>query len=894
MPPSRSPTTGAGTSNDPIELATWLARIETASVLDERRRALAATAQMVSGSAQCVAQFKPSNVAMLVEILRHFSDSDDFVTPTLEILLAVATAAVDGPPGSSAAAMNNGGQRGSSSPFANASAADVLKAMSDVSLLVTNMRNGDFWCRYNTVSLLAKLHRGDPAGFGAKILATPNGVADLVDVLNDSSNGGALRDEGLLLFMELTGPHANEEVKSILAFENCFESLFTIVKEEGGPIAGSVIARDCIAITQNMIRGNKNTQRFFRDMGCARELTKLLETDFFAGAGGAAVSSSGAGAPSSPIVPDAQSMEIMKAVVATVQIVLEGADSNGEGAETRTVMTQCGVPAALSSYVFATLPNLRTDDGGAAEVEALRTLTRLIAGCKAASDVVKTHTVRRQGADSSALWVALLGALTDNNADRQAASARLVYGVIASSSTDAAQLVVRNLSPRPGPGAACGQLLGPYLFAARKPTAATHNIACLVTAACVASSMGLADQIVTTAWDGDVTFFAAFISYTMDLLRSRRATIPDISAALRVLIFAIRGTPKALVMMLSDASRLRFFAEWAVSCPDGVHIKFMCACLVALAALKVREVQLPPTSRLSVEEAIALFTGTIKFATFRNLYDAVSNSDEWTHAPRGMALAELPKQLVYDGRLVNLFSEIFRAVEPLGDEQAAAVSQQQQHKQTLSAPASVETSPNTQQQPAVTATPATTAPASPASAVPATTTAPTTAETVPVRDEALVAELAQAKERELAAAERAADLERRLAEAERAASEAAARADAAEAAEEARRKEIALAEEARHELEQRAGDAEARAEMYEGNLSDVNRTIEALEARLRGTSTAAEENDELRAKLAEAEADRDELLLLVAELDEFTAVHGAEAASNPPAADFGDASPDVK
>ena len=84
-------------------------------------------------------------------------------------------------------------------------------------------------------------------------------------------------------------------------------------------------------------------------------------------------------------------------------------------------------------------------------------------------------------------------------------------------------------------------------------------------------------------------------------------------------------------------------------------------------------------------------------------------------------------------------------------------------------------------------------------------------------------------------------------------------------------------------MELRAGDAESRAEMHAADLADLSRTIQSLEDRLRSSATAADDAAELKRRLAEAEADRDELLLLVGELDEFNESHAVAAPPLSPA-----------
>jgi hypothetical protein len=620
------------TRADPVELSLQLARIETTSVMSERRHALVTLSAMLSNHAELVAHIKPPQIQMLMAILRQFGAGDaDFAIPTLEILSAVT----------------NEGRM----------APNVVNAAMDIDAFVRLVRMGGFWSKYHSMQILIRLHRVDPSLFSSKLLEIPNAVADLVAVLDDDSNGGALRDEGLLLFTELTGPHGNVEVNTILAFHGCFESLFHIMTQEGGAPSGSVIIRDCLTIVQNMVRRNKNVQKYFRDMGLAVRLADLLETP---------MALEGAG----PMSPDPQVVAILAEAVETVKVFVDGADGNGEGTEARDSLAASGTVAALCRFCFVTLPLLQLGDH-TVEVEALRTLARCVMGCKSAAHIVADQLPRRSGAESSVLSQALCMALTDAVAERQAAASLLIYNVVSTAGAGAAQQLVRALGPRPLNSAQCGQLLGPYLFGAKTPTNATHYIARHVLALCLSQSCEMTNEIVCVQWEdkdpsfgacvGKDLFFRAYVAHAINLLRHRRSTTPDVSAAIRPIIFAMNSSCGALLAMLNDPSQLTFFAEWAALCPDGVHVRFLCAAVAALATVKLHELGAAavPADLLRKTD----IAKSLPMEIFDGLFAQVTATAEWTTAPRGDALTELPRTLVYDGPLVTLLSDVRSALD---------------------------------------------------------------------------------------------------------------------------------------------------------------------------------------------------------------------------------------
>lgn len=65
--------------------------------------------------------------------------------------------------------------------------------------------------------------------------------------------------EGLLLLISLT--KANADIQKIVAFENAFERLLMVVKEEGLS-DGGIIVSDCLTLMLNLLRGNASNQVF--------------------------------------------------------------------------------------------------------------------------------------------------------------------------------------------------------------------------------------------------------------------------------------------------------------------------------------------------------------------------------------------------------------------------------------------------------------------------------------------------------------------------------------------------------------------------------------------------------------------------------------------------------
>lgn len=55
------------------------------------------------------------------------------------------------------------------------------------------------------------------------------------------------------------------EVQTLLAFDNAFEALAQLIYAVGG-VKGKEVTLECLGIMHNMLRSNKATQKYFREM----------------------------------------------------------------------------------------------------------------------------------------------------------------------------------------------------------------------------------------------------------------------------------------------------------------------------------------------------------------------------------------------------------------------------------------------------------------------------------------------------------------------------------------------------------------------------------------------------------------------------------------------------
>lgn len=144
----------------------------------------------------------------------------------------------------------------------------------NVTLLVELLKDSDFQIRFPAVQLLSLLHNGSPAKVQECILTDSMGLSHLIDLLDDRRE--VIRNEGLLLLVSIT--ETNTDIQKIVAFQNVFEKILTIVKEED-VITGGIIVQDCLQLIHNLIKHNTSNQNLFRETSCVNQVSKLLLSD---------------------------------------------------------------------------------------------------------------------------------------------------------------------------------------------------------------------------------------------------------------------------------------------------------------------------------------------------------------------------------------------------------------------------------------------------------------------------------------------------------------------------------------------------------------------------------------------------------------------------------------
>ena len=69
---------------------------------------------------------------------------------------------------------------------------------------------------------------------------------------------------------------SSAELQKLVAFENAFDRIFSIIDAEGSLTQGGVTIEYCLSLLANLLRLNVSNQSYFRETGWVKKLTVLL------------------------------------------------------------------------------------------------------------------------------------------------------------------------------------------------------------------------------------------------------------------------------------------------------------------------------------------------------------------------------------------------------------------------------------------------------------------------------------------------------------------------------------------------------------------------------------------------------------------------------------------
>ncbi|KAJ5774860.1 hypothetical protein N7457_009756 [Penicillium paradoxum] len=241
------------TATDTIEILS--SRLQSATLLEDRRAAIQGL--------RSFAKLYPASVASgglrsLISSLRNDGEDVDTIKVVLETLLMLFTPDESSPEASDEIALWL--------------ADEFTQRQDNITTLLDLLEARDFYSRLYSLQLISHICSARPERTQECIFTAPLGISKLVSVLTDARE--PVRNEALVLLIALTP--ASEELQKLVAFENAFEILFSLIEAEGALTHGSEVVEDCLSLLAQLLKFNVSNQSFFRETGCVKRVTQLL------------------------------------------------------------------------------------------------------------------------------------------------------------------------------------------------------------------------------------------------------------------------------------------------------------------------------------------------------------------------------------------------------------------------------------------------------------------------------------------------------------------------------------------------------------------------------------------------------------------------------------------
>jgi intracellular protein transport protein USO1 len=150
---------------------------------------------------------------------------------------------------------------------------EFTQRQENVTPLLDLLESREFYLRLYSLQILSHISAARPERTQECIFTAPLGVSRLVAVLDDRRE--AVRNEALLLLVALTP--SSTELQKVVAFENAFDRIFSLIEAEGSLTHGSTTVQDCLSLLANLLKLNVSNQSYFREIGCIARLAKLLQ-----------------------------------------------------------------------------------------------------------------------------------------------------------------------------------------------------------------------------------------------------------------------------------------------------------------------------------------------------------------------------------------------------------------------------------------------------------------------------------------------------------------------------------------------------------------------------------------------------------------------------------------
>ncbi|CDS39457.1 locus tagral vesicular transport factor p115 [Echinococcus multilocularis] len=147
-----------------------------------------------------------------------------------------------------------------------------VKDPENVQLVLSFLSSYDMHLRRQTIQLLILMLQNNRKAVQDLLLNSPMAVSKFMATLCDPME--VIRNDGLLLLLYFTKNHAT--IQKIVAFENVFERILSIVEAETVG-DGGVVIEDCFRLLHQLLAANQQNQVLFKDGRFVQRLAKLFE-----------------------------------------------------------------------------------------------------------------------------------------------------------------------------------------------------------------------------------------------------------------------------------------------------------------------------------------------------------------------------------------------------------------------------------------------------------------------------------------------------------------------------------------------------------------------------------------------------------------------------------------
>ncbi|KAJ9457000.1 Golgin candidate 6 [Diplonema papillatum] len=479
--------------------------------------------------------------------------------------------------------------------------ANAESSIRGIDTLLSVLSSHGFHARYSAMKILTAL-----VEFHSELVPrfafASNGLHNLVSILNDNENNGILRNEGLLLMKSIA--IGDPEVQKIVVYENVFDSLLKIIREEGG-IHGGILVEDCLEIFHHLLATNVSNQKYYRDFTGMNSLRPLLTL------------------PEGKL--DDSGQKIVVLAMCLVSYFLKPNRDRSEGEVAKTINSITGIvvkrirrsdgtfetieemPVAPKNTLLGVIADLSIHPSPNVEsqVEALRCLTMLVAG----RDSVKSRVVTFVAERPSGLykWLDVVTAfVTDGDIQRQHSASELLNalfdggesashvatGLAADSAASAvaathpAHSLIRGIVDNASPAASPGHTGPPKLHGSNGLNGAANGVAeaggplqdegmsraprLLTAAHCAyllsmllahASPQALNPGLSQSTHEG-VPTFAVLLACLRNVVRQGSDLVAS-NGLFRLVLHWARQDPQAALLFVADKANIPFFAETA-------------------------------------------------------------------------------------------------------------------------------------------------------------------------------------------------------------------------------------------------------------------------------------------------------------------------------------------